>query len=50
MPAIMSKAADTVLNVNGSPRKIAARVMEIATLSLSTGATCETRPNCKALK
>jgi hypothetical protein len=50
VPAIISDAATIVLAVSGSPKNIAAKTIAIATLNLSTGATCDTSPNCRALK
>jgi hypothetical protein len=38
-----------VFQVSTSPRNTTDRSMAIATLNLSTGATCETFPTCNAL-
>lgn len=50
VPPIISKAPIAALVVKGSPKNITANIIDIATLILSTGATCDTFPNCKALK
>ena len=50
VPAIISKAPMAILGVRVSPKKITDRIIARATLSLSTGATWETLPNCNALK
>ena len=45
VPAIISKAPTIVLTSKVSPKKITDKMMAMATLILSTGATCETFPN-----
>ena len=50
VPAIIKPAPIAVFNVNVSPKKIIAKMIVKATLSLSIGATCDTFPNCNALK
>ncbi len=39
-----------VFNDNGSPKNITDKIIVIAMLDLSTGATCDTLPSCSALK
>ncbi len=50
VPAIIKPAPMAVFNVNVSPKKIIAKMIVRATLSLSIGATRDTFPNCNALK
>ena len=50
VPAMIKLAPIAVFNVNVSPKKIIAKMIVKATLSLSMVATCETLPNCNALK
>ena len=50
VPAIIKPAPIVVFNVNVSPKKIVAKMIVKATLSLSMVATCDTLPNCNALK
>ncbi|MNX54226.1 hypothetical protein D3C86_849450 [compost metagenome] len=50
VPPVMSKTAITVFKVRGSPKNTTDNKIAIATLALSTGATCDTFPNCSALK
>ena len=50
VPVMIKDAAMAVFQVSGSPKKIIARMIAKATLSLSTDATLETGPNCKDLK
>jgi hypothetical protein len=42
VPDIISKAYIPVLRVSGSPKNNTDNIMAMATLSLSTGATCDT--------
>ena len=50
VPAIIKPAPTAVFKVNVSPKKVIAKVIVRATLSLSMVATCDTLPNCNALK
>ena len=50
VPAMINKAPDVVFNVSGSPKNTTDSAMAMATLNLSTGATCDTSPSCRALK
>lgn len=50
VPPVMSKTAIAVLKVKGSPKNTTDSKMAMATLALSTGATCDTFPSCSALK
>jgi hypothetical protein len=50
VPAMISPALMAVFKVNASLRKMTDKTMVKATLSLSTGATCDTFPICNALK
>ncbi len=50
VPAIINKAPRAVFKVNASPKNNTESTMVRATLSLSTGATCDTFPSCRALK
>jgi hypothetical protein len=49
-PAKISAPPSHWCQVSFSPRKAAARAMAKTTLSLSTGATCDASPSCKARK
>lgn len=49
VPAIINNAPIVVFMVSASPKKITDSTIVIATLNLSTGATCETLPICNAL-
>ncbi len=50
VPAMMSIAPIAIFSVNASFRKTTDNIIANATLNLSTGATCDTFPICKALK
>jgi hypothetical protein len=50
VPPMISSAPSAVFQVSVSPRKTTDRTIVSATLSLSTGATWDTFPNCIALK
>lgn len=50
VPLIISKAPSMVFKVSVSLKNNTARMIAMATLSLSTAATCDTFPICKALK
>jgi len=50
VPPIINKAPIAVFKVNVSPRNNTDNTMVSDTLSLSTGATCDTLPICNALK
>ena len=50
VPAMINNAPEADFKVTGSFRNIADKMMASATLSLSTGATCDTFPSCNALK
>lgn len=50
VPPMMSVAPSVALSVSVSPRKTTDSTMANATLSLSTGATCDTLPSCSARK
>ena len=50
VPPMISSAPIAFFQVSGSPKKTTAKTIANATLNLSTGATCDTSPNCNALK
>lgn len=50
VPLIINKAPIAVFKVSVSLKNSTAKIMAMATLNLSTAATCETFPICKALK
>jgi hypothetical protein len=47
---MINKAPKDDFSVSGSFKNTTDKTIAKATLSLSTGATCDTFPNCKALK
>jgi hypothetical protein len=50
VPAIIIIAPIAILGVRVSPKNMTENIIAMATLILSTGATCETLPSCRALK
>ncbi len=50
VPAIIKPAPTAVFKVNVSPKNVIDKIIVRATLSLSMVATCDTLPNCNALK
>lgn len=50
VPAIINTAPIAIFIVSASCKNIIDKIMVNATLNLSTGATCDTLPICKALK